>query len=66
MVVQKFVFWENLVGSKVVAGMNTFFAIFDPIWTHIMTPKDPNKEFFKYNVSFQSRRKTEVTLLSIL
>ena len=31
MVVQKFVFRENWVGGKVVAGMKTtFFAIFDP------------------------------------
>ena len=66
LVVQKFVFRENWVGSKVVAGMKTiFFAIFDPIWTHIFAPKDPNKEFFKQNFSFQSIRKMEVTLLSI-
>ena len=67
MVVQKFVFRENWVGSKVVAGMKTtFFAIFDPIWTHILAPKDPNKEFFKQNFSFQSIIKMEVILLSIL
>ena len=67
MVVQKCVFRENWVGSKVIAGMKTtFFAPFDPIWTHIMAPKDPNKEFFKQNVSFQSIRKSEVILLSIL
>ena len=66
MVVQEFVFRENWVGSKVVAGTKTtFFAIFDPIWTHIMAPKDPHKEFFKQNVSCQSIRKTEVILLSI-
>ena len=59
MVVQKFVFRKNWVGRKVVAGMKTiFFAIFDPIWTHILAPKDPNKEFFKQNFSFQSIRKT--------
>ena len=67
MVVQKFVFWENWVGSKVVAGMKTtFFVNFDPIWTHILAPKDPYIEFFKQNFSFQSIRKTEVILLSIL
>ena len=44
MVVQKFVFRENWVGSKVFAGMKTIFlAIFDPIWTYILAPKDPNK-----------------------
>ena len=59
MVVQKFVFRENWVGSKVVAGMKTtFFAILDPIWTHILPQKDPNNEFFKQNFSFQLIRKT--------
>ena len=67
MLIQKFAFRENSIGSKVAAGMKTtFFAIFDPIWTHILAPKDPNKEFFKQNFSFQSIRKTEVLLLSIL
>ena len=67
MVVQKFAFRENSISSKVVAGMKTtFFAIFDQIWTHILAPKDPNKGFFKQNFSFQSIRKTEVLLLSIL
>ena len=66
MAVQKFVFSKNWVGSKVFAGMKTiFFAIFDPIWTHILAPKDPNKEFFKQNFSFQSIREMEVILLSI-
>ena len=67
MVVQKFAFRENWIGSKVVAGIKiTFFAILDTIWTHILAPKDPSKEFFKQNFSFQSIRKTEVILLSIL
>ena len=64
MVVQKFVFRGNWVGSKVVAGMKTiFYAIFDPIWAHILATKDPNKEFFKQNFSFKSIRKMEVTIL---
>ena len=67
MVVQKFVLRENWVSSNVVAGMKTiFFAIFDPIWTQILTPKDTNKEFFKQNFSFQSIRKVDIILLSIL
>ena len=67
MVVQGFVFRETWVGSKVVAGMKTtFFAIFDPIRTHILAPEDPNKGFFKQNFSFQLIRKTEVISLSIL
>ena len=28
----------------------TFFAYFDPIWTHILAPKDPNKEFIKFSI----------------
>ena len=67
MVVQKFVFSENWVGNEVVTGMETiFFAIFDPIWTNILAPKNPNKEFFKQNFSFQLIKKMEVILLSIL
>ena len=67
MVVQKFVFRENWVASKVVVGVKTIiFAIFDPIWSHILAPKDSNKEFFKQNFSLQSIIKTEVKLLSIL
>ena len=63
MVVQKFVFRENWGHSKVFTGMKTiFFAIFDPIWTHILAPKDPNKEFFKRNFSFQSIRKMELSI----
>ena len=67
MAVQKFVFRETWVGSKVVACMKTtFFTIFDTIWTHIMVPRDPYKEFLKQNVSIQQIGKTEVMLLSIL
>ena len=67
MVVQKFVFREHWVGRKMVAGMKTiFFAHFDPIWIHILAPKDPNKQFFKQNFSFQLTRKMEIILLSIL
>ena len=49
MAVKNFVFRENWAGSKVAAGMKTtFFAIFDPTWTHnSLTPKGPSKEFLK-------------------
>ena len=36
-----------------------FFAIFDPTWTHILTPTDPNMRLLKHNFNFQSLRKTE-------
>ena len=65
MVVQKFVFRENWVGSKVVAGMKIFFAIFDPIWTHTLAWKDPNKEYFKHNFSFQSINKKDGSYIII-
>ena len=67
MAVKKFVFRENWVGSKVVAGVKTiFFAIFDPTWTHILGPEGLIKEFLKQHFSFQLIRKTELILLSIL
>ena len=34
----------------------TFFAMFDPTWTHILVPNGPNKEFLKQN-SRQERQK---------
>ena len=43
MAVKSFVFRENWVGSKVAGMKITFFAIFDPTWTHILAPKGPNK-----------------------
>ena len=47
MAVKNFVFRDNWVGSKVAGIKTTFFAIFDPTWTHSLAPKDPNKEFLK-------------------
>ena len=29
----------------------TFSAIFDPTWTHLLAPKDPNKEFLEQHFS---------------
>ena len=43
MPVKNFIFWENWVGSKVAGMKITFSAIFDPISTYILDPKDPNK-----------------------
>ena len=36
-----------------------FFAIFDPILTHILDPTGPNIGFLKQNFNFESLRKTE-------
>ena len=53
MAVKKFVFKENWVGSKVAS---TFFVIFEPIWTHILVPKGPNKEFLKQHFSKERQK----------
>ena len=47
MAVKSLVFRQNCVGRKVAGMKKTFFANFDPVVTHILAPKDPNKEFFK-------------------
>ena len=44
----------------------TFFPISDPIWTYILTLKCSNMEFLKLNFNFQSFRKREAILLSIM
>ena len=41
-------------------------TFFDPTWTHILAPKDPNMEFHKQNFNFQSLRNTEAILLPIM
>ena len=51
MAVKNFVFRENWVGSKVAGKKTIFLAISDPIWTHILAPKGPNKEFLKKQFS---------------
>ena len=45
MAVKNFVYTENWVGSKVDGIKTTFFAIFDPTLTHILSPKSQNKKF---------------------
>ena len=56
MAVMNFAFRENWVVSKVVGMKTTFFPIFDPIWTDILVPKGPNKEFLKQHL-IQERQK---------
>ena len=51
MTVKKFIFRGNWVVSKVAGMKATFFAIFDPIWTHILAPESPNKDFLKQHLS---------------
>ena len=63
MAVENFIFRQNWVGRKVAGIKKTFFAIFDPIWTNILAPKDPNKEFLKQHFSWE---KQKLYLLSIL
>ena len=56
MAVKNFVFRENCGGSKLAVMKTTFFAIFDPTWTHILAPKDPNKEFLKEHFSQEKQK----------
>ena len=56
MAVKNFVFREKKVGSKVADMRATFFVIFDPIWTHILALKDPNKEFLEKNLSHEKQK----------
>ena len=67
MAVKNFDFRKNWVGGE-VASMKIafFFAIFSPIWTHILAPTGPNMGFLKQNFNFQSLRKTYVILLPIM
>ena len=55
---KNFVFRENWVGSKVAGMKTTFFAIFDPTWTHILTLylKGSNKEFLNLKQYFSQQR----------
>ena len=43
MAVKNFVFRQNWVGRKVPGMKKTFFAIFDPTWTHIFVSKSPER-----------------------
>ena len=63
MALKNFVLMEKWLGSEVAGMKIVFFSIFDPIWTHILAPKDPNMEFLKDNFNFQSLAKTESILL---
>ena len=66
MAVKNFDFRKNRVGSEVASMEIAFFAIFDPIWAHILASTDPNLGFLKHNFNFQSLRKTESILLPIV
>ena len=41
MVVKNLVFRQDWVDRKVAGMKKTFFAIFDSVWTHILTLKSP-------------------------
>ena len=42
MTVKNFVLGKSWVGSEVASVKKAFFAIFDPIWTHILAPTRAN------------------------
>ena len=66
MAVKNFDFGKNWVGSEVASMKIAIFAIFGPIWTHIMAPTSPNLGFLKQNFNFQSLKKILVILLPIM
>ena len=67
MAVKNFVFRKNWVGSEVARMKIAFFSpFFDPIWTHILAPTDPNMGVLKQNFNSQSLRKIEAILLPIM
>ena len=58
MAVKNFDIRKNWVGSEMASMKIAFFAMFDPIWTHILAPTGPDMGFLKNNFNFQSLRKT--------
>ena len=58
MAVKNLVFRKNWVVSEVASMKIAFFAIFDPICTHVLAPTGSNMGFLKQNFNFQSLRKT--------
>ena len=56
MVVRNFVFRQDWVRRKVAGMKKTFFAIFEPTWTHILALKGPNKEFLIQNFSYERQK----------
>ena len=63
MTVKNFVFKESLAANEWTGMKLTFFAIFDPTWIHIFTPKGLTMEFFNQNFNFPYIRKTEAMVL---
>ena len=45
-------FRKNWIVSEVASMKIAFFAIFDPSWTHILAPIDPDMGFLKQNFNF--------------
>ena len=55
MALKNFSFRKNWVGSEVAGMKITLFAIFDPTWAHILSPKKPKygipEAEFEFSVS---------------
>ena len=76
MVVKNLVFRQDWVDRKVAGMKKTFFAIFDSVWTHILTLKSPiwnllNSILVKKDrnyiiINFVTLRLTKVKLLNII
>ena len=56
MAVKNFAFRESWVGGEVAGMKTTFFATFDPTWTHSLALKGSNKEFLQKHFSQEKQK----------
>ena len=66
MPVKNFTFGEKCVESEVACMKIAISAFFDPTWTNNFVPKGPNMELLKQSFNFQSIRKIETILFTVM
>ena len=64
MAVKKLNSRKNWVGSEVASVKIAFFAIFSPIWTHIVAPTGLNMGFLTHNFNFQPLDRKDISYIS--
>ena len=62
---KNFSFMKKRYASEMASMKITFFDIFDPNWTQMVAPKDPNMELNRILI-FPAMKKTETILLPII
>ena len=62
---KNFSFRKKRYASEMASMKITFFDIFDPNWTQMVAPKDPNMELNRILI-FPAMKKTETILLPII